>query len=120
MALLLVRLNYGVGTFIEYELNTIIPTSSGMHCIIQCTLYIDCRYFFYSNWLFKFSVYSQIAGHFAGTMLHFLIMGSLSYYLENYVEGYIGWDFWKDHLVLVCGRRVCISMTSISLRGGSM
>jgi len=32
-------------------------------------------------------------------MMHFLIMGSLSYYLENYSEGYIGWDVWNDHLI---------------------
>ena len=41
----------------------------------------------------------QVAGHLLGTMVHFLLMGSLSYYLENYVEGYIGWDIWKSHLV---------------------
>src|SRR5688572_33422822 len=34
-------------------------------------------------------------------MFHFMIMGTLSYYLENYVEGYIGWDVWKDHLVIL-------------------
>ena len=95
-------LNYGVGTFIEYELNThhTYIFWNALHLFnALCILIIGI--FFYSNWLFKFSVYIQVAGHFLGTMLHFLIMGSLSYYLENYVEGYIGWDFWKDHLVLL-------------------
>jgi sensor histidine kinase YesM len=32
-------------------------------------------------------------------MMHFLIMGSLSYYLANHREGFIGWDIWKDHLL---------------------
>jgi hypothetical protein len=95
-------LNYGVGTFIEYELNThytyIFWNALGLFTGL-CVLIIGI--FFYSNWLFKFSVYVQIAGHFVGAMLHFFTMGSLSYYLEDYVEGYIGWDIWKDHLVLL-------------------
>ena len=95
-------LNYGMGTFIEWELNN--PNSyifwNALYLFeALCILIIGI--FFYSNWLFRFSVYVQVTGHLAGAMFHFLVMGSLSYYLESYVEGYIGWDFWKDHLVLL-------------------
>lgn len=93
-------INYGVGTFIEWKLNT--PHTYIFWNALRlfqalCVLIIGI--FFYSNWLFRFSIYFQVAGHLAGAMLHFLIMGSLSYYLENHVEGFIGWDIWKDHLV---------------------
>ena len=54
---------------------------------------------FYANWLFKFNIYLQVAGHIIGAMLHFLIMGSLSYYLEDYMEGYVHLDQWKEHLL---------------------
>ena len=92
-------INYGVGTFIEWELNT--PHTyifwNALYLFeALCLLIIGI--FFYSNWLFQFSIYVQVAGHAIGATLHFLIMGSLSYYLENYVEGYIGWDVWLAHL----------------------
>ena len=92
-------INYGVGTFIEWELNT--PHTyifwNALYLFeALCLLIIGI--FFYSNWLFQFSIYVQVAGHAVGATMHFLIMGSLSYYLENYVEGYIGWDVWLAHL----------------------
>jgi len=93
-------LNYAVGTFIEWRLenpNTYIFWNALYLFEVLALLIIGI--FFYSNWLFNFSVYFQIAGHFVGAMLHFLMMGSFSYYLEDYVEGYVGLDFWKAHLV---------------------
>ncbi len=93
-------LNYAVGTFIEWRLenpNTYIFWNALYLFEVLALLIVGI--FFYSNWLFNFSVYFQIAGHFIGAMLHFLMMGSFSYYLEDYVEGYVGWDFWKAHLV---------------------
>lgn len=53
----------------------------------------------YANWLFKFNVYLQVTGHVAGVTTHFFIMGTLSYYLEDYVEGFDNIDNWKDHLL---------------------
>lgn len=41
----------------------------------------------------------QVTGHVLGVTMHFFIMGSFSYYLEDYVEGYIYFDNWKDHLL---------------------
>jgi len=92
--------NYGVGTFLEWKLenpNTYIFLNAFHLFEALCLLIIAI--FFYTNWLFKFSVYVQVAGHAAGAMMHFLLMGSLSYYLEDHVEGYRGWDFWKAHMV---------------------
>lgn len=93
-------MNYGVGTFIEWKLenpNTYIFGTALTLLEALCVLIIFI--FFYTNFLFRFRVYFQIAGHAVGAMAHFLIMGSLSYYLEDYVEGYIGIDFWKAHII---------------------
>jgi two-component system LytT family sensor kinase len=54
--------------------------------------------FFYCNLLFKYNIYIQVTGHAAGVMMYFLIVGTLSYYLEDYVEGYVYFENWKDHL----------------------
>lgn len=91
--------NYGVGTFIEWKLenpNTYIFWNALYLFEALCLLIIGI--FFYANWLFRFRVYFQVTGHVMGAMTHFIIMGTLSYYLEDYVEGYVGWDFWQAHL----------------------
>jgi sensor histidine kinase YesM len=92
--------NYAVGTFIEWRLenpHTYIFWNALYLFEALCILMIGI--FLYSNFLFRFSVYIQVAGHFIGAMTHFLIMGSFSYYLEDYVEGWIGVDLWKNHLM---------------------
>ena len=53
----------------------------------------------YSNFLFQFKLYLQVVGHILGAMVYFLIMGSLSFYLEDYVEGYIYFENWKGHIL---------------------
>lgn len=91
--------NYTVGTLIAWQLenrNTYIFWNALYLFEALCLLIIGI--FFYANFLFRFSIYLQVAGHFIGAMAHFFIMGSLSYYLEDYVEGYIGVDIWKNHL----------------------
>lgn len=93
-------INYGVGTLIEYKLenpNTYIFWNALSLFEALCVLIIGI--FFYCNWLFKFSVYFQVAGHVVGVMLYFLLLGSLSYYLEDYVEGYVYFEHWKNHLI---------------------
>jgi len=52
----------------------------------------------YSDFLFQFKLYLQIAGHAMGVILYFMLMGSVSYYIEDYVEGFVYWDNWKEHM----------------------
>lgn len=93
-------INYTVGAFLEYKLDAPYSyifwnalTLFEAHCILMAGI------FFYCNWLFRFNVYIQIAGHVLGVALYFLIIGSLSYYREDYVEGFIYYEHWKAHLV---------------------
>lgn len=93
-------LNFGVSTILQYEFET-------PHAFIfwnalylfeaLCVLII--LIFLYARFLFKFSIYIQVIGHIAGTTAYFFIMGSLSYYLQDYVEGYVYFDHWKEHLL---------------------
>ena len=93
-------INYSVGAFLEYKLDAPYTyifwnalTLFEAHCILMAGI------FFYCNWLFRFNVYLQVAGHVLGVVLYFLIIGSLSYYREDYVEGFIYYEHWKAHLV---------------------
>jgi two-component system LytT family sensor kinase len=93
-------INYSVGTFLEYKLetpNTYIFWNNLSLFEALCVLIVVI--FFYCNLLFKYSIYIQVAGHGVGVMLYFLIIGTLSYYLEDYVEGFVYFENWKDHLV---------------------
>jgi two-component system LytT family sensor kinase len=93
-------INYSVGTILEYQIerpHTYIFWNAlslfEAHCVLMAGI------FFYCNWLFKYNVYIQIAGHVLGVTLYFLVIGSLSYYLEDYVEGFTYFENWKAHLV---------------------
>lgn len=92
-------LNYAVGSIIRYQLTT--PQSfvfwNALYmfealCLLIVAIYIYC------NWLFKYRVLVQVVGHVCGVMAYFLIVGTLSYYIEDYVEGYTGFENWKGHL----------------------
>jgi sensor histidine kinase YesM len=93
-------INFAVGTILEWRFEnpkTYIFWNALYLYEALCILII--LIFHYTNWLFKYSVYVQIAGHALGVMVHFLVMGTLSYYVEDYVEGYVYIDNWKDHLL---------------------
>lgn len=93
-------INYAVGTFLEWKLETpytYIFWKSLYLFEALCILIIAI--FLYSNWLFRYNVYIQAIGHVIGVMMYFLIIGSLSYILEDYVEGFTGYENWTNHLV---------------------
>lgn len=93
-------INYSVGTFLEWKLenpNTYIFWNALYLFEALCLLIIAI--FYYCNFLFRYSIYFQVAGHAVGVTMYFLIMGTLSYYLEDYVEGFDQFFNWKDHLV---------------------
>lgn len=97
-------INYAVGTFLEWKLET--PNTYDNSYIFWNALYLfeahcilSIVIFFYCNFLFKYNIYIQVTGHAIGVMLYFLAMGSLSYYLVDYVEGFVYIENWKDHLV---------------------
>ncbi len=92
-------INYAISAVLEYQLER--PFTF----VFWNTLYLFealclliAAILLYSNWLFRFNLYVQIAGHIAGAVVFFLLMGSLSYYLEDYVEGFVYFDQWKDHI----------------------
>jgi two-component system, LytTR family, sensor kinase len=93
-------INYAVGTVLEWKLenpNTYIFWNALYLFEALCILIIAI--FFYCNLLFKYSIYIQVAGHAVGVIVYFLILGTLSYYLEDYVEGFQYFENWKDYLV---------------------
>lgn len=93
-------LNYAVGTVLAYQIDT--PYTyifwNALY-LFEALAILIILIFFYCNWLFRYNVYIQVTGHVVGVMVYFLVIGSLSYYLEDYVEGFTYYENWKDHLV---------------------
>lgn len=93
-------INFAVGTILEWKFEnpkTYIFWNALYLYEALCILII--LIFLYCKWLFRYNLYVQITGHALGVMVHFLIMGSLSFYLEDFIEGYTYIDNWKDHLL---------------------
>src|SRR5690606_33323167 len=55
--------------------------------------------FLYANFLFRFKIVVQVVAHVVGVMVFFLLMGTFSYSINDYVEGYVHWDNCEDHIV---------------------
>jgi two-component system LytT family sensor kinase len=45
--------------------------------------------FVWTHWLSRFKGWFQISGHVAGIVLFYFIMGTLSYYFNDYMEGFV-------------------------------
>lgn len=93
-------LNFAIGTILEWKLDY--PGSyifwNGLY-LYEALCVLIALVLLYSHFLFRFNVYIQVAGHVVGVTFFFLIMGSLSYYLEDYVEGFVYFDHWENHII---------------------
>jgi sensor histidine kinase YesM len=91
--------NYGVSTVMEWKLER--PFTyvlwNGLY-LFEALIVLVIGVFFYARWLFRFPLLTQLIGHIVGLFTFFLIMGSLSFYFEDYLEGYTGWENWKGHM----------------------
>lgn len=97
-------ISYAVGAALKWKLD--LPSSYDSSYVFWNGLYLYealcvliILILFYSHFLFQFKLYLQVVGHVAGVITFFLIMGSFSYYLEDYVEGYVGFYNWKEHIL---------------------
>ena len=55
--------------------------------------------FLWAHWLFRFRAVTQIVGHVAGIIVFFLMMGTLSYYFSDYLEGFIYFEHWTEYMM---------------------
>ena len=93
-------INYAVGAALKWELD--LPSDYVFWNALYlyealCVLMIFIL--FYSHFLFQFKLYVQVAGHIIGVMVFFMVMGTFSYYLEDYVDGRAFWpqEIWKKY-----------------------
>lgn len=54
--------------------------------------------FLFSHWLSQFQMAVQVAGHLLGIVIFFYVMGTLSWYFTDYLDGLIYYENWKDYM----------------------
>jgi two-component system LytT family sensor kinase len=55
--------------------------------------------FVWTHWLSRFKGWVQITCHVAGLVLFYFIMGTLSYYFNDYMEGFVYFEHWQEHMM---------------------
>jgi two-component system LytT family sensor kinase len=93
-------INFAVSTFFEWKLSR--PFSyvlwNGLYLwAALCALIVFT--FLYAHWLFRFRPVIQVIGHAMGIVSFFLIMGTLSYYFTDYMDGLVYLENWKEFMV---------------------
>lgn len=93
-------LNFGVSTVLQFKFET--PHSfvfwNALY-LFEALCVLIVLIFLYARLLFRYKIYIQVVGHILGATCYFLLMGSLSYYLQDYVDGYVYFEHWKEHLL---------------------
>lgn len=54
--------------------------------------------FLFADFLFKYKVAIQIAGHIVGLLVFFMTMSYLYYYFDYYLDGFVYFDDWKEYM----------------------
>ncbi|HMQ00046.1 MAG TPA: histidine kinase, partial [Cyclobacteriaceae bacterium] len=57
----------------------------------------------YCHWLVKYNVTVQIFGHVGGIIMFFVIMASVAYYFEDYLDGFTLYEHWREYLIEMMG-----------------
>ena len=55
--------------------------------------------FLWSHWLSRFKASVQVSAHIFGILMFFLLMGTLSYYFTDYLDGLVYFDHWKEYML---------------------
>lgn len=92
--------NFAISTFFEYKLRRPFPYVlwNGLY-LWEALCVLIILIFIYSHWLFRFRPVIQVVGHAVGIVSFFLIMGTLSYYFTDYMDGLVYFDNWKEFMV---------------------
>lgn len=92
--------NFAISTFFEWKLKrpfTYVLWNGLYLWEALCILII--LIFLWSHFLFRFRPTVQILGHAIGIVSFFMVMGTLSYYFTDYVDGLIYFENWQEFMV---------------------
>ncbi len=93
-------INFAVSTFFEWKLKR--PFTyvlwNGFY-LWECLCALIILIFLWTHFLFRFRPVIQLIGHAIGIASFFMVMGTLSYYFTDYVDGLVYFENWKEYMV---------------------
>jgi len=93
-------INFAISTFFEWKLKR--PFNyvlwNGLY-LWEALCVLILLIFLWTHLLFRFRAVVQLVGHAAGIVTFFMIIGSLSYYFTDYMDGLIYFENWKEYMV---------------------
>jgi len=92
--------NFAISTFFEWKFDRPFPYVlwNGLY-LWEALCILIALTFLYSSWLFRFRPVAQIIGHSIGIVTFFMAMGSLSYFLTDYIDGLVHFENWKEYMI---------------------
>ena len=92
-------INFALSAFFEWKLFRPFPyVLWGGFFLFEALCLMIILIFLYSHWLSRYHIYTQVAGHLAGIVVFFYVMGTLSYYFTDYLDGLVYYENWKDYM----------------------
>lgn len=93
-------INFAVSTFFEWKLKRpfVYVLWNGFY-LWECLCALILLIFLWTHFLFRFRAVVQLVGHAAGIASFFMVMGTLSYYFTDYVDGLVYFENWKEYMV---------------------
>lgn len=93
-------INFAISTFFEWKLTRPFPYVlwNGFY-LWEALCVLILLIFLWTHWLFRFRAVVQIIGHAIGIVSFFLIIGTLSYYFTDYMDGMVYFENWKEFMV---------------------
>ena len=93
-------INFAISTFFEWKLKRPFPYVlwNGFY-LWEALCVLILLIFLWTHGLFRFRPVVQIVGHAAGIVSFFMIIGTLSYYFTDYMDGLVYFENWKEYMV---------------------
>lgn len=94
-------INFAISAVIEWRMfspHTSAPLWTGIY-MLQASCIATALIFFYTDFLFRYRIALQVAGHVGGLFVFFLAMSYLYYYYDYYLDGFIYFSDWKEYML---------------------
>lgn len=92
--------NFAISTFFEWKLKRpfIYVLWNGLY-LWEALCVLIILIFLWTHFLFRFRPVVQMVGHAIGIVSFFVVMGTLSYYFTDYVDGLVYFENWKEFMI---------------------
>ncbi len=93
-------INFAISAIIEWQLvNPAYYVLWNAFFLYEALCLFIILIFLWSHWLSSFRPVIQIAGHVIGIISFFFLMGTLSYYFNDYMDGLVYFEHWKEYML---------------------